>query len=194
MKKGITKIASVWFFIFCISYNQTQNIFLLAPVKHLVNDSIPVKIMLDKTAFNDMNILFITDTANTTDGIHDVLGKGYGEIMQFVQQNQLQPLRFMTWYKSAQPPWIMDIAVEVNKMPEANAGRIHSKIQPGGDVLIAHLWGPYNRVGEAYNAIGKWINENSRKPKSAPFEVYINDPAMVKDSSEIQTDVYQPLE
>jgi effector-binding domain-containing protein len=38
------------------------------------------------------------------------------------------------------------------------------------------------------------MNENNRKAKSAPFEVYINDPAMVKDPSEIQTDVYQPLE
>lgn len=194
MKKEISKLALLWLFIICISSNQRPNTFSLLPIRHLVNDTIPVKITLDKTAFNDMNILFITDTATTTAGIKDVLGKGYGEIMQFVQQNQLQPLKFIAWYSSVQPPWIMDIAVEVNKIPEAVAGRIHSKVQPGGEVLIAHIRGPYDQVGQAYNAIGKWMNENNRKPKSAPFEVYINDPATVKDPSEIQTDVYQPLE
>lgn len=194
MKKEISKLALLWLFIICISSDQRPGAISLLPIKHWVNDTIPVKITLDKTAFNDMNILFITDTAATTDGIKDVLGKAYGEIMQFVQQNQLQPLKFMAWYGSVRPPWIMNVAVEVNKIPEAVNGRIHSKVQPGGEVLIAHILGPYDQVGQAYSAIGKWMNENARKAKSAPFEVYINDPATVKDPSEIQTDVYQPLE
>jgi effector-binding domain-containing protein len=193
MKKEISKLALLWLFIICISSDQRPNAPLL-PIKLWVNDTIPVKITLDKTAFNDMNILFITDTAATTDGIKDVLGKAYGEIMQFVQQTQLQPLKFMAWYGSVQPPWIMNVAVEIDKIPEAATGRIHYKVQPGGEVLIAHILGPYDQVGQAYSAIGKWMNENHRQAKSAPFEVYINDPASVKDPSEIQTDVYQPLE
>ena len=60
--------------------------------------------------------------------------------------------------------------------------------------MIAHILGPYDQVGQAYTAIGKWMNENHREAKSAPFEVYINDPASVKDPSEIETDVYQPLQ
>jgi effector-binding domain-containing protein len=194
MKKEISKLALLWLFIICISSDPRPNAFPLLPIKLWVNDTIPVKITLDKTAFNDMNILFITDTAATTDGIKDVLGKAYGEIMQFVQQNQLQPLKFMAWYGSVQPPWIMNVAVEIDKIPEAATGRIHYKVQPGGEVLIAHILGPYDQVGQAYSAIGKWMNENHRQAKSAPFEVYINDPASVKDPSEIQTDVYQPLE
>jgi len=194
MKKEISELALLGLFIISISSGQRPNTFSLMATKHLANDTVPVKITLDKTEFNDMKILFITDTAATTDGIKDVLGKGYGEIMQCVQQNKLQPLKFMAWYGSVQPPWTIDIAVEVNKMPEVIAGRIHSKIQPGGEVLIAQIWGPYIQVGQAYNAIGKWMNENNRKAKSAPFEVYINDPATVKDPSEVQTDVYQPLE
>ena len=194
MKKAILKFALLWLFIICISSNQRAGTISLLPIQHGVNDTIPAKITLDKTAFNDMNILFITDTAATTDGIKNVLGKAYGEIMQFVQLNQLQPLKFMAWYGSVEPPWIMNVAVEVNKIPEAASGRIHSKLQPGGEVLIAHILGPYNQVGQAYIAIGKWMNENHRQAKSAPFEVYINDPASVNDPSEIQTDVYQPLE
>ncbi|MGZ8518270.1 MAG: GyrI-like domain-containing protein, partial [Chitinophagaceae bacterium] len=64
----------------------------------------------------------------------------------------------------------------------------------GGDVLIAHTWGPYDQVGQAYLKIENWLKENNRKPKGNPFEVYLNDPAAVKSPSEIRTDVYQPLE
>lgn len=70
----------------------------------MVTDTIPVKIELEQTSFMNMNILFITDTAATTPGLHSVLGKGYGEIMQFVQQHQLQPLKFMARYHTYQPP------------------------------------------------------------------------------------------
>lgn len=194
MKKEMWKLALCCLFIIGTSNDQRAGTISLLPMQQGINDTIPVKITLEKTAFNDMNILYITDTAATTDGIKDVLGKAYGEIMQFVQQNHLQPLKFMAWYGSAQPPWIMNIAVEVNTIPEAATGRIHSRIQPGGEVLIAHILGPYDQVGQAYSAIGKWMNENHRQAKSAPFEVYVNDPASVKDPSEIQTDVYQPLE
>jgi effector-binding domain-containing protein len=194
MKKEIPKFALLWLFIICISSTQRPATILSVPKQFWINDTIPAKITLDKTAFKDMNILFITDTAATTEGIKDVLGKAYGEIMQFMQQNQLQPLKFMAWYGSSQAPWIMDIAVEVNKPPGTASGRIHSKVQPGGEVLIAHILGPYDQVGQAYAAIGKWMNENHREAKSAPFEVYINDPASVKDPSEIETDVYQPLQ
>ena len=76
MKKEISKLALLWLFMIGISSNQRPSTFSLLPIRHWVNDTIPVKITLDKTAFNDMNILFITDTAATTDGIKDVLGKG----------------------------------------------------------------------------------------------------------------------
>ena len=194
MKKGFSKVVLFYVFIFCISSNERQITVSSFHNMQSANDTIPVKIKLEKTVMKDMNILFITDTAMTTEEIKSVLGKGYGEIMQFVQQNQLQPLKFMAWYASTQPPWMVDIAVEVNTIPGNIAGRIRSKIQPGGEVLVARIWGPYDQVGHAYNAIQKWMIENNRNSKGAPFEVYINDPATVKDTSEIQTDVYQPLE
>ena len=154
----------------------------------------PVKVKLEQTSFNDMNILFIADTASTTAAISDVLGKGYGELMQFVSADKLQPKKFLAWYYAMRPPWPVDVAVETDKKPETTTGRIHSRIQPGGEVIIAHMWGPYDQVSEAYIEIQNWLKENNRKAKGNPFEVYINNPDMVKDPSEIQTDIYQPLQ
>jgi len=155
---------------------------------------IPVKVELEKTMFKDMTVLFIHDTAKTNEAIKDVLGKGYGELMQFIQSNQLQPLKFMAWYYAMQAPWPTDIAIETNKAPGQLSGRIQTRIQRGGEVIIAHMWGPYDQVGQAYVQIENWLKANSRKAKSSPFEVYINDPSSVTSPSEIQTDIYQPLE
>lgn len=155
---------------------------------------IPVKVQLEKTSFKDMSVLFINDTAATTETIKDVLGKGYKELMQFIQQNKLPPNKFMAWYYSMQPPWPIDVAIETVSVPSRLSGRIQSRIQKGGEVLIAHMWGPYDQVGQSYMKIENWLKENKRKAKGNPFEVYLNDPSAVKSPSEIRTDIYQPLE
>jgi effector-binding domain-containing protein len=155
---------------------------------------IPVKVQLEKTSFKDMSLLYIRDTAATTEAIKDVLGKGYGELMSFIQENKLQPMKFMAWYYSMQPPWPVDVAVEANNIPVQLKGRIQSRVQPGGEAVIAHMWGPYDQVGQAYVQIENWLKQNKRKANGAPFEVYLNDPSAVKSPAEIQTDVYQPIE
>ena len=89
---------------------------------------VPVKIQLEKTSFNDMAILFISDTAKQIQDMGSVLSKGYSELMKYVQENQLRSKKFLAWYYSAQPPWIMDIAVETDKLPSELRGRIKSRI------------------------------------------------------------------
>lgn len=153
-----------------------------------------VKVVMEKTQFKDMTVLYITDTSQTTEAISGVLGKGYGELMQYMQQNKLLPVKFIAWYYSTQPPWQMDIAVETNNIPAQLSGRIKSRIQPGGNVIIAHMWGPYDQVSKAYIRIETWLKENNKKPKGNPFEVYLNDPSAVSSPSEIRTDIYQPVE
>jgi effector-binding domain-containing protein len=156
--------------------------------------AIPVKLQLEKTNMKDMFVLLIPDTAGTDDSIKDVFSKDYRELMQYMQKNKLQPLKFMAWYNSTQAPWILEVGIETSGIPSQLTGRIRSKTLKGSEVLIVHMWGPYDQLGQAYAEIQKWLKENNRKEKAAPFEVYKIDPAMVKDPSQIQTDVYQPIE
>ena len=155
---------------------------------------VPAKIELEKTTIKDMFVLFIPDTASTDDSIKNVFSKDYRELMPCIQQNKLQPQKFMGWYYTTHAPWIMEVAIETNGMPSQLTGRVHSKTVEGGEVLIAHMWGPYDQLGQAYMKMQQWLEENNRKAKAAPFEVYLNDPAAVKDQSQIQTDIYQPIE
>lgn len=157
-------------------------------------DTVPVKIQVEKTSFNDMAILFISDTAKQTQDIGSVFSKGYSELMKYTQENQLKSKKFLAWYYSVQPPWIMDIAVETDKLPSELRGRIKSRIEKGGEVLIAHMRGPYSELSQAYIQIENWLKQNNRIARGNPFEVYLNDPFTVKDPSQIQTDIYQPLQ
>ena len=149
------------------------------------------RIEMELTRIDEMQILFIPDTALSTAALADVLGKAYGEIMQCAGQNKLQPKRFMAWYHTQRPPWIVDVAVEMDRIPNQVTGRIRSRIQKGGQVVIAHMWGPYEKLSAAYEAIGDWLKRNEKIARDKPFEVYLNDPKTVSDPSEIRTDVYQ---
>jgi len=188
------KICLIMLVVVCFAGSRKPG--ALTPVGHfqLADTIVPVKIQLEKTTFNDMVILFIPDTATETQAMASVLGKDYAELMKHAQENQLKLRKFMAFYYSAQPPWIMDIAVETDKMPSELQGRIKSRVEKGGEVLIAHMWGPYSEAGQAYTEIKNWLKQNKRIARENPFEVYLNDPAMVKDPSEIQTDIYQPLQ
>ena len=179
---GLSKVPSASFYQYSVHH------FLSA------DTAVPVKIQLEQMTMNDMFVLFITDTAATTESMKDLFNKDYGELMQFVQKNNLQPLKFMAWYYSMKAPWSLDVAIETNQSPATLTGRIQSRTEKGGAVLVAHIWGPYDQVGHAYSAIQKLIGEKNLKAKSAPFEVYITDPSTAKRPSEIQTDVYQPIE
>ena len=156
--------------------------------------AVPVKIQLEQMTIKDMVVLYIRDTAATTESMKDLFNKDYGELMQFVQKNNLQPLKFMARYYSMKAPWSMDVAIETDQLPATLTSRIQSRTEKGGTVLVAHIWGPYDQVGQAYSAIQKLIGEKNLKAKSTPFEVYITDPSTAKRPSEIQTDVYQPIE
>jgi effector-binding domain-containing protein len=139
-------------------------------------------------------ILFIPDTAKQLQDLGAVFQRGYGELMKYAHENQLKTGKFLAWYYSVQPPWIMDIGVETDKLPSELKGRVKSRIEKGGEVLIAHMQGPYTQLGEAYNQIESWLKQNNRMARGNPFEIYLNDPSTVKDPSEIKTDIYQPLQ
>jgi effector-binding domain-containing protein len=156
--------------------------------------TVPVKIQLEKTSFDDMVILFISDTAKQTQEIGTIFNNDYSELMRFARENQLRPKKFLAWYYSTQPPWTMDVAVETDKMPSELKTPIKSRVEKGGEVVIAHMRGPYSELSKAYSQIDNWLKQNKRTARGNPFEVYLNDPITVKDPSEIQTDIYQPLQ
>jgi DNA gyrase inhibitor GyrI len=59
-------------------------------------------------------------------------------------------------------PILCDFGVEVTRTFET-AGEVYATETPGGEAAVAVHRGPYNRMNEAHNAIGKWMAANRRE-------------------------------
>ena len=66
---------------------------------------------------------------------------------------------------------LCDFGVEVTRTFET-AGEVHATETPGGEAAVAVHRGPYNRMNEAHNAIGKWIAANRRESAGQSWEIY----------------------
>lgn len=152
-----------------------------------------LKLVMEKTTMQDMHVLFITDTAATTDNIPDVLSRDYGLLTNYVKDHKGQILHFIAWYRPVQSSWIMEVGV-VTAGPLSGSGPVQYRKVEGGNVVIAHMWGPYEEIWQAYVGILDWLDAHHAKERGNNFEMYINDPASVQDPSELETDLYQPIE
>lgn len=80
---------------------------------------------------------------------------------------------------------------------------LHKKIKPGdgmkeiqlpkGKIIVLSKYGKYgNGDSEAHDAIAKFIMDNQLEKKSPFWELYMNDPTVVKPQ-QIQTDIFYPV-
>jgi effector-binding domain-containing protein len=146
---------------------------------------------VSRITMQPMNVVYVVDTATTVESFSPKMGKGYGTLFSLIGQQQLKPGKIMAIYHTMTPPWIFDIAVEVDKAPEQLTGGVKFKTTDGGDAVMVHYKGPYEQIEKAYLQIEKWVKKNNKQKAGPPMEVYLNDPATVKDKNELLTDVYQ---
>lgn len=77
--------------------------------------------------------------------------------------------------------------------PADGEGEIQVGSLAGGNVATTVHKGPYDTLGQAHEAIQKWITENDEEAGGAPWEVYLTDPGEVPDPEHWLTEVNWPL-
>jgi effector-binding domain-containing protein len=68
-------------------------------------------------------------------------------------------------------PILCDFGVEVTRKFET-AGAVYATETQGGEAAVAVHRGPYNRMNEARDAIGKWMAANRRASAGQSWEIY----------------------
>jgi len=68
-------------------------------------------------------------------------------------------------------PILCDFGVEVTHTFET-AGEVYATQTPAGEAAVAVHRGPYNRINEAHDAIGKWMAANRRESAGQSWEIY----------------------
>ena len=117
-------------------------------------------------------------------------GPALGKVWEFIR---VQPgLRtdghnIFLYHHPKQPgaPILCDFGVEVTRTFEA-AGEVYATETPAGEAAVAVHRGPYTRMNEAHNAIGKWMAANRKESAGQSWEIY-GDPT--SDPADTQTAV-----
>src|SRR4051812_21983885 len=68
-------------------------------------------------------------------------------------------------------PIVCDFGVEVTRAFET-AGEVYATETPAGETAVAVHRGPYHRINEAHEAIGKWMTANGRESAGHSWEIY----------------------
>ena len=66
---------------------------------------------------------------------------------------------------------LCDFGVEVTRTFETT-DEVYATETPGGEAAVVVHRGPYNRMNEAHDAIGKWIGANRRESAGHSWEIY----------------------
>ena len=66
--------------------------------------------------------------------------------------------------------------MEVDKAPVQLTGGVQFKNIEGGDAVVMHYKGPYEKIEKAYLQIDDWLKKNNKLKAGPPMEVYLNDP------------------
>lgn len=122
------------------------------------------------------------------DGISGFLGGAYGEVMQALAEQGVEP---------AGPPFARYTTSEVGygieagfpvTAPVRETGRVVNARVPGGHAARTLHHGGYDDLPEAYDALGDWLTSNGFEPNGEPWESYLDGP----DVPEPRTLVYFP--
>jgi AraC family transcriptional regulator len=75
--------------------------------------------------------------------------------------------------------------------PDPASGVELGEVAGGTAACVMHM-GPYERLGEAYEAAQTWLQQNGKTPSGPPREIYLNDPGSV-GPDELLTEIAFPI-
>lgn len=129
-----------------------------------------------------------------TNEISQVLGGSYGQLMAFAGKNKLKVTGApMAFYHKYTPEEVeLEAALPVDKVIKSSGNIISYEMKAGKAIKTKHL-GKYDNMQNAYTAMDEYIKQNNKQVNGAPWEVYVTDPGMEKDTTKWVTEIYFPI-
>ena len=140
-------------------------------------------------------VLTMKDSAATQQRVSMKLADIYGtKLGAFIKKNNLKISGApMAWYKGTTAPYFFEAGLPVDKKPAKLAAGIYLKQIGIDSIVVAHFYGPYDLLPQAYDALKDWLKDHKKTIKGAPYEIYVDDPrdatGKLKDPYKVQTDV-----
>jgi len=132
-------------------------------------------------------------TTTPVEKLSELMGAGYGEIVQFMGSAGAQPAGppFAVYHNMDMSNLDVEIGFPV-AAPTEGGGRIKAGTLPGGKAAVTLHVGPYGKIEEAYNRLTAFVKEQGLEPEAFCYEFYLNDPAETPPE-ELKTEIYFPV-
>lgn len=156
-------------------------------------------VKIEASNIGPMKVLTVMDSC-TSANISAKLGQLYGEIGKVMGKagaTMTGPV-FAIYHKVVTNPdgsmnfWL-EAGAQIDKEVKSE-GRVQYKEMPGGNVVRADHYGPYNSTGNTHNAVQAWMLKNGKKAIGDPWETYVTDPMVETDTAKWLTQIYYPVQ
>jgi len=144
-----------------------------------------------------MEIIASIIDSSSWDQMENKMGANFEALMNFVSDRDLEIVNgamtiYHKWDEKNQFA-TYETAVSISSEIEANDDLVMVRVVPEHKAAKGVHLGSYDESGTVYAAIETFLNENNMEMKGMPYEVYIKDPSMVSDESELVTHIFYPI-
>jgi effector-binding domain-containing protein len=158
----------------------------------------PPIINITDTLSVKQTVLYMKDSAATVERLQYKLGEILGlKLAAIMLKNKVKSTGApIAWYKSNKEPYFFEAGIPVDKKPARLPSNVFVRDMGVDSVTVAHFYGAYDMLPQAYEALGDWMKGNKKKMNGKPYEVYVDDPmdkdGKPKDPYKVRTDVIFP--
>lgn len=100
---------------------------------------------------------------------------------------------FAIYYKAANDTFEFDVCMPTNVAGKSSDGILSSNLR-AGRYIMSRYFGRYEDTMATHLAIQQYAKDNKLAIDGPPVEVYVTDPAVEKDDSKWETDIYYPIQ
>jgi len=123
------------------------------------------------------------------------IGESYGRIMEYLERNKVKakdvpPLCIYHKYSDTETDMEPALVVPADTKAEGDIA-VHPSY--GGQTMVVKYYGDYAAMAPTYAAMEKWMSDNGKQKNGSPWESYITDPEMEKDTAKWLTEIYWPV-
>ena len=128
------------------------------------------------------------------DAVAKQMGKMYTELFNALQKSKVQPNGNAFALFPKYSPESMDFVCAIPVAPDAKLPAKYPMMQtPEGTAVKAVHMGSYNNLESTHKEINKYIEFKKYTVSGAPWEVYVTDPTIEKDTAKWITEIYYPV-
>lgn len=155
-------------------------------------------VTLSEETTNPVSYIGISTTMSFEDGaaISAQMAKSYGELMGVLQKSKVEMTGapFCLYPRWDEEKKEMDMVCALPVPPGAKLPAKYPVMQTtGGKAVKAIHLGDYNKLEDTHNQINQYIQYKKLEIVGAPWEVYVTDPEMEKDTTKWVTEVFYPV-